>query len=298
MPLLTTEEVAKLLRVHPKHVYRLLKKGLPARRVGSEWRYEPTEVLAWSQRGAAQPSTSGGGPAHAAPGEPEVAPPPAVRAPPLVAANGDRVVTALLRLLQERGTLLGLIQADKETGLELLAAGAVLAAGVHAGGFPTRVAGERAARIHLVEREVGLVARGEPPRLRDLATARLASRPPSAGVRRHLDEALAAEGLDAREIGARALACASHLEVACAVARGDAQVGLASRAWAEQLGLAFRPLAREAYGLLVRARDLGDPHVVRLCELAQGEPFRRAVAGVAGYDPAGAGDIRYDGGPL
>src|SRR4051794_27145097 len=45
-PLLTTEEVASLLRVHPKHVYRLLKKGLPARRVGSEWRFERGEVLA------------------------------------------------------------------------------------------------------------------------------------------------------------------------------------------------------------------------------------------------------------
>ena len=31
--LLTTDEVAEVLRVHPKHVYRLLKKGLPARRV-------------------------------------------------------------------------------------------------------------------------------------------------------------------------------------------------------------------------------------------------------------------------
>ncbi|HZZ86140.1 MAG TPA: helix-turn-helix transcriptional regulator [Anaeromyxobacteraceae bacterium] len=298
MPLLTTEEVAKLLRVHPKHVYRLLKKGLPARRVGSEWRYEPAEVLAWSRTGAdSEPAARLEAPAASIAGA-DVGPQPAAAAPPLVAANGDRVVTTLLRLLQEAGTLLGLVQADKETGLALLGAGEVIAAGVHAGGFPSRLGGERLARIHLVEREIGLVGRGEPPRLRDLATARLASRPPSAGVRRHLDEALAAEGLDPREIGARALACASHLEVACAVARADAEVGLASRAWAAELGLAFRPLAREAYGLLVRARDLGDPNVVRLCELAQGERFRRAVAGVAGYDPAGAGDIRYDGGPL
>ena len=49
--LLTTEEVAKLIRVHPKHVYRLLKKGLPARRVGSEWRFDRDEVMAWSRMG-------------------------------------------------------------------------------------------------------------------------------------------------------------------------------------------------------------------------------------------------------
>src|SRR5208283_3172516 len=42
--LLTTNEVARLLRVHPKHVYRLLKRGLPAHRVGDEWRFDEDEV--------------------------------------------------------------------------------------------------------------------------------------------------------------------------------------------------------------------------------------------------------------
>ncbi len=36
MAWLTTREVAELLRVHPKHVYRLRKRGLPAHRVGDE----------------------------------------------------------------------------------------------------------------------------------------------------------------------------------------------------------------------------------------------------------------------
>ena len=38
----------------------------------------------------------------------------------------------------------------------------------------------------------------------------------------------------------------------------------------------------------------GDPRVVRLCEVAQGEPFQARARAYAGYDPAGAGDIRYD----
>jgi putative molybdopterin biosynthesis protein len=44
----------------------------------------------------------------------------------------------------------------------------------------------------------------------------------------------------------------------------------------------------------VKARDLGDPRVVRICEVAQGQPFREAVEAEAGYDARGAGDIRYD----
>lgn len=290
--LLTTEEVADLLRVHPKHVYRLLKKGLPARRVGSEWRFDRAEVLAWSRPGTLREPVADPGQPHAPLGPP--APVGGASVPPLIAANGDRVVTTLLRLLQESGTVIGLVQADKEAGFRLLTAGAVLAAGSHAGGFPTHAGPERVARVHLVTREIGLVGRGRPPRVRDLKKASLASRPASAGARRHLDEALAAEGISARAVDARARICASHLEVACVVARGDADVGLASRAWAEELGLAFHPLAREAYGLLVRARDLGADPVVRVCEVAQSERFAKAVGAITGYDPTGAGAVKYD----
>jgi excisionase family DNA binding protein len=283
--LLTTAEVAALLRVHPKHVYRLLRRGLPARRVGGEWRFGRADVLAWS-----------GAPEPAAPAREEGAaregPPPA-----LVAANGDVAVLSLLALAARRGPpLVGFVQADKAAGAELLAAGAVLATGAHAGGFPSHTGKDRLARIHLVVREIGLLSRAgaRAPRLRDLARVRLASRPPTAGVREALDAALRAAGLDPAKVHRRALVLSSHADVACAVAAGRADVGVASRAWSERAGLAFTLLEREAYGLIVRARDLGDPRVVRLCEVAQSPEFRAEVGAIAGYDVAGAGDIRYD----
>jgi putative molybdopterin biosynthesis protein len=285
--LLTTLEVAKLLRVHPKHVYRLLKKGLPARRVGSEWRFSRHEVLAWSG-GEAESATV---PAAAAPA------PTTESAPSLVAANGDVVVHVLLRLSAALGPpLIGFVQADMGGGLDLLRRRAVLASGAHAGAFPGRVGEDRVTRLHLVEREVGLVYPGgtREPRLPAIPGKRIASRPATAGVRRWLDEALRGAGVDPAAAHARALILDSHLDVVLAVAAGRADVGLASRAWGERAGLAFLPLAREAYGLLVGARDLGDPRVVRLCEVAQGEAFRAEVEAIRGYDPAGAGDIRYD----
>ncbi|WP_242343049.1 substrate-binding domain-containing protein [Anaeromyxobacter terrae] len=287
--LLTTEEIARLLRVHPKHVYRLLKRGLPARRVGAEWRFERDDVLGWAARkGAAGVNPGGAGPREAFG---------AAGAPPLVAANGDVAVELLLRLARERGEpLLGLVPADMGEGLGLLRRRTVLACGAHAGAFPPDLDGERLARVHLVVREVGLVARagGEVPPLEALAGLRLASRPPTAGVRAHLDAALAAAGIDPAAAQARAALLSSHAEVAAAVAAGRADAGLASAAWAARLGLAFRALAREPYGLLVRASDLGDPRVVRLCEVAQSAAFARAAGEVAGYDAAGAGGIRYD----
>jgi excisionase family DNA binding protein len=292
-PLLTTLEVAALLQVHPKQVYRLLKRGLPSRRVGSEWRFEREEVMAWSG-GAPSALPSG------APGAPSVPGPdaPPSGAPSLVAANGDVAVMTLLRLVVERGPpLLGLVQADMRSGADLLARGAVLATGAHAGGFPSHLGGDRVARLHLVTREVGLVGArgGEAPRPADLPHLRLASRPASAGVRSHLDAALVAAGLDPAAIHRGALLCHSHLDVVAAVSSGRADAGLASRAWGERFGLPFATLAREPYGLIVRARDLGDARLVRLCEVAQADRFRAAVEAIPGYDAAGAGDLRYDG---
>jgi putative molybdopterin biosynthesis protein len=283
--LLTTVEVAEVLRVHPKHVYRLLKKGLPARRVGAEWRFDRGDVLVWS--GGSAPSREARAPVAS----------PAEAPPALVAGNGDVALMSLLRLSAERGPpLLGFVQADRSTSLELLATGAVLAAGAHAGGFPTHVGGERAARIHLVNREIGLLQRqgSKPVRLEDLSKRVLASRPPSAGVRVHLDAALREAGLDPDLAHRRAVLLASHLEVVLAVSSGRAEIGLASRAWGMRAGLVFHPLATESYGLIVKACDLGDARVVRMCELAQGERFRAEVGSIPGYDAQGAGDIRYD----
>jgi excisionase family DNA binding protein len=286
--LLTTAEVAEVLRVHPKHVYRLLKKGLPARRVGSEWRFSRDDVLAWSGGKAVAPSEGAATAVAELPGSDA--------APAVVAANGDVALLTLLALAAARGPpLIGFVQADMAEAADLLRQRAVLAAGAHAGGFPTHVGDERVARLHLVTREIGLVHRSDRSlRLRDLARLRLASRPVSAGVRGYLDAALRAERLDPAKVHRKALLLRSHLEVVLAVAAGRADVGLCSRAWGERAGLAFQPLATEAYGLIVKARDLGDARVVRLCEVAQSKAFRSEVGAIAGYDVSGSGDIRYD----
>jgi excisionase family DNA binding protein len=55
MQLLTSPECAELLRVHPKHLYRLLRQGLPGHRVGrGHWRFDRDEVLAWMRARSAR----------------------------------------------------------------------------------------------------------------------------------------------------------------------------------------------------------------------------------------------------
>ena len=101
-------------------------------------------------------------------------------------------------------------------------------------------------------------------------------------------------GLDPEATHARAAVMPSHREVVCAVARGEADVGLASRAWAQRVGLECVPLCREAYGLLVPAGLLGDPRVVCLCAEAQSSAFRRELAAVSGYQTRRTGALTYE----
>jgi putative molybdopterin biosynthesis protein len=284
-PLLTTVEVASLLRVHPKHVYRLFARGLPRHHVGGAWRYDRDDVLRWSS-GASASAT----------------PTSAAISSALLACNGDAAVEILLhRLRSTAGALVGSVVADRDTGVELLRSGRVLAAGFHGASptlFASRAGEPRLARLHLVRREVGLVARrGRTPRLMDigdLAPTRFASRPPSAGVRRTIDRALAAAGLDSDAIHARARVCATHMEAVNAVAAGEADIGVATHAWARRLRLSFHALEAEDYGILLRAEDLGRPEVVQLCATAQEATFRTLLAAEAGYDSSDAGALRIE----
>ena len=48
---LTLEEVAQFLRIHPSTVYRLLRKHtIPAFKVGSDWRFNQESVENWVKK--------------------------------------------------------------------------------------------------------------------------------------------------------------------------------------------------------------------------------------------------------
>lgn len=285
--LLTTADVARVLRVHPKHVYRLLRRGMPGLRVGGEWRFNVDEVLSWSDASSGKPH-----PSDEAPAARGVTP----RLPPLLAANGDIAIEHLLERMAETGPALGLLVADRGAALELLRRDEVAAAGTHGPGIPGAIGDERLVFVHLVQRNIGLALRaGARWRgFRNLRRHRLASRPETAGVRVRFDDELRGHGVDPRALHGSAAVLRSHCEVVCAVARGDADIGLTSEAWARRVGLGFVPLAQESYGLLIRAGALGDPRIVHLCRVAQSAAFRRDLGAVAGYDARRAGTLRYE----
>lgn len=283
--LLTTKDVAALLRVHPKHVYRLMRRELPALRVGDEWRFDRQSVLSWAAaRGAPAARIDDGEPA----------------ATGLVAANGDLVVDALLaQCARTDAALLGLVLTDHSGGARLLERRLVLAAGCHGGiESPSGRAGGRPdhkiVRLQLVAREVGLAA-AQGVQIKTLGAAvgkRLAIRPATSGLRRRFDDALRAAGIGERAAYRRAVEHACHRDVALAVARGEADLGLTTHAWAHAAGLSFFPVAVEDYDIAFLADHIDDARVLALCEAAQSASLRRRLRECAGYDVSRTGRVR------
>jgi excisionase family DNA binding protein len=57
--ILTASQVADLLQIHPRTVYKLVKQGsIPGRKFGGGWRFSKSEILLMiSPQGASKPAT-------------------------------------------------------------------------------------------------------------------------------------------------------------------------------------------------------------------------------------------------
>ena len=54
--ILTADEVAELLRIHPATLYKMIKNGdLPAFRVGSDWRFSRNSIEKWLESRMQEP---------------------------------------------------------------------------------------------------------------------------------------------------------------------------------------------------------------------------------------------------
>src|SRR5919202_4258076 len=113
--------------------------------------------------------------------------------------------------------------------------------------------------VHLWRREQGLIVAPGNPRglggVADLASVRVARRPTGTGTRTLLDRLLLEAGVDPDTIGGPIVEL--HLEVALAVATGEADAGLGLRSAATPLGLDFVPIAWEPFQVATTRADSG-----------------------------------------
>jgi putative molybdopterin biosynthesis protein len=284
--LLTTREVAGLLRIRERKVYDLVASGeIPHVRVTGKLLFPRALLDAWLLRNSES---------HVAPRT----------WPDIVAGSHDPLLDWALR---ESGTGLATFFDGSLDGLERIARGDAIAAGVHLvegegwniGHVEQRLVGEPVVLIEWARRQQGLILPpGNPAGIdgaASLAGRRLIPRQRAAGSFLLLQQLLEIAGLSLDAADLVAPPARTEADVALAIADGKAEVGLGLAAMARQFRLDFLPLVRERYDLLIWRRAFFEPPLQRLFAFCRTEPFAAKARDLCGYDVGGFGRVHYNG---
>lgn len=288
--LMTTKEVAALLRIKERKVYDLAGAGdIPCIRVTGKLLFPRALVQAWLVRHT-----------HYGAGTGALEP-----RPPVVAGSHDPLLEWALR---EAQTGLATLFDGSLNGLERLAKTQAVAAGVHlpeqgddawnAGHVARALAGMPVVAIEWARREQGLILpAGNPARVKsiaDLAGAAFLTRQRAAGSTVLLAKLLEDAGMSLDDLKPCEAPARSETEVALGVAEGKAAAGLGLAAMARRHGLAFVPLARERYDLVMCRRDYFGAAITRLLDFTSSAAFTERALSLEGYDVSGLGTVRYN----
>ncbi|RYD01621.1 hypothetical protein N752_29020 [Desulforamulus aquiferis] len=152
--------------------------------------------------------------------------------------------------------------------------------------------------LHLACRMQGFyVAKGNPKNInawQDLTRGEISfiNREKGSGTRVLLDEKLRLLGINRHLIKGYEIEEPSHLGIASAVARGDADVGLGNEKVSMQVrGVDFIPLQKERYELVLRKEDLQKPYIQAVVEILQSKEFKNELYGLGDYDVTETGKI-------
>lgn len=300
----TPEEVAKLLKISRFTVYEMIKRGdLAAYRIGRKVRVEAPdlEVYIKNSKGHSQAL-------------PVVPPKPAEPASALqntlILCGQDVALDILTRHLEKEIPYTRFLRnyIGSIDGLMSLYRGTANAVTAHLWDSDTDtynlpyvrrfLPGHHALLINLVYRTEGFyVQKGNPKNIaewQDLTrpAVRLVNRERGAGARVLLDEKLRVLNIRHDQISGYDQEEMSHLAVASAVARGDADVGVGIEKTAQQVnGIDFIPLQKERYDLIVRRDDTDKPLFQAMLGILRSEAFHKELSGVGGYDLTHTGQI-------
>ena len=227
----------------------------------------------------------------------------------LLIAGCDPAVTILADWMGRHrpATTLTPVTSSSRAALAALLGGRVHAAGVH---LYDRTGGEynlaavrdalrrrRAVMVNFARWELGLgVRRGNPLELRSIADLarpgmRIVNREPGSGARLVLDQALAELKIAPRRIAGYARELSGHLEVAAAIAAGEAEAGLTLRVAAEAFKLGFVPVREERYDLVILQRETDSPPVRAMLDALNSGSFAIEVSELCAYDTARMGQV-------
>lgn len=276
---MTTDEVAKYLRLNPKKIYALLAEGqMPAARVSGKWLFPKKLIDRWVEENTVYPIEGLIG---------------AVMDRMLIFQGSDdwflsRVVS---NLWEKHQVSVASAKVGSMAGLRALKDGLAHFSGFHVGDKNLVEFVKKGQSLHVIDyahRSQGLIydatKLGEISGLADVIdrSLRFAYRQKASGTYR-LTEKLFKE-IDA-DIDSLPLLgpITSHQEVARAVKTGEADAGIGIQIVAEMLGLDFLPLIEEEYKLGVPGYFFGQTAMDRFMDLFLSESKTLARRHATGY---------------
>ncbi|MFD1910840.1 substrate-binding domain-containing protein [Halodurantibacterium flavum] len=288
--LMTTGEVADYLRVKERTIYEMVaRQTIPFSRATGKLLFPRRLVDAWLEAQTELPAAG------------------IASAPPIYAGSNDPLLEWALR---QSGSGLAVLARGSSQGLEDLAAGRAVLAGLHLLDPDTGEWNRAAARSHLpgtshvlihwARRTQGLItAAGNPLGIKGLKDAarrglRFATRAGGAGSTRLFEVLLARDGLTMADLTTLDRPAETHADLATLIETGEADCGIGLQAAAGHLG--FLPLVTdESFDLAMTRREYFEPPIQTLLAFARSSPFARRAEHLGGYDLTELGRVLWNG---
>ncbi|QTH45030.1 helix-turn-helix transcriptional regulator [Cohnella sp. LGH] len=305
----TTEEIAQLLKISKLTVYDLIKKGkLPAYRVGKQMRVDATDLEAYkrqSKGGVGLSAASTDEPPHIRSATKELA---GVR--PLVITGQDMSLDILSKHIEKQAagfralrsfagsldSLISLYQGQADLVSTHLLDGDT---GEYNLPYIRKIlVGSSYIVVNLLARQAGFYVRqGNPFGLKgwqDLEKPglRLVNREIGSGARVLLDEQLRLHRIAPSSLLGYNTIESNHLAVAGKVGLGEADVGIGIEKAAAIVGsVAFIPLIRERYDLVMRKSPDNTRWIEAVLDILKSEAYLNELRAIQGYDLSATGTI-------
>jgi molybdate-binding protein/DNA-binding transcriptional regulator YhcF (GntR family) len=159
--------------------------------------------------------------------------------------------------------------------------------------------GREIAIVNLSFRIQGLMfAKDNPKKIKGLEDLKrpditFVNRQEGSGTRVLLDLQLKKQGISSFDIKGYDVEFNTHLAVASHIARGNADVGLGIEASATSCDLAFIPMFRERYDLVIPMANYRSKRLAPMLEIIASDEFKKIVNGVGGYDTSQTGTTTF-----
>jgi len=287
---LTTRELAELLRIKERKVYDLVASGtVPCTRATGKLLFARATIEAWLESSQTGPTGA----------------PSAQHLPEVFLGSHDPLLEWALK---ESDCAIASNFGGSLDGLERFANAKGIASALHlfepgddqwnVGAISSQFTGQAVVLIEFCWRERGLILQPDQSHsitcVADLADRRVVARQPETGSQRLLKQLLDQAGIDIKRLQFT-MAAHSETEAASAVLEGLADAALGLRALAERYRLAFVPLMRERFDLLIDRRAWFEPPLQTFLHFCASPAFADKAASLPGYEVQGFGKVHFNG---